>query len=116
MSLWKASLNSQHTPRSAWRKSSYSGNEDSYCVEVADFSNEVGVPDSKNPDGPELLFGMPDWAGFVAAVGVGHLGSLLKPGRVGSEHGHAIERGVGTDATEDAGVTLQKAAQAVNQM
>ncbi|WP_369391129.1 DUF397 domain-containing protein [Streptomyces sp. CG1] len=68
-------MKSQHTPRSAWSKSSYSGNEDSYCVEVADFSNRIGVRDSKNPDGPVLLFDMPDWAGFVTAVRAGQLGS-----------------------------------------
>ncbi|MET8248304.1 DUF397 domain-containing protein [Streptomyces sp. NPDC005202] len=65
----------QHTPRSAWRKSSYSGNEDSYCVEVADFSDGIGVRDSKDPDGPVLLFGMSDWTGFVTAVSARQLGS-----------------------------------------
>ncbi|MFF3909805.1 DUF397 domain-containing protein [Streptomyces sp. NPDC001848] len=57
------------------RKSSYSLNENSYCVEVADSSHGIGVRDSTSPDGPVLLFGMADWAGFVTAVGVGQLGS-----------------------------------------
>ncbi|MFB8177829.1 DUF397 domain-containing protein [Streptomyces sp. NPDC055966] len=79
MNPGRASMRSQHTPRSAWCRSSNSGNEDSYCVEVADFSNGIGIWDSKNPHGPVLLFDMSDWSGFVAAVRVGDLGSLFKP-------------------------------------
>ncbi|MQY09280.1 DUF397 domain-containing protein [Actinomadura macrotermitis] len=38
-----------------WRKSSYSGEEgSSTCVEVAALSPEIGLRDSKDPQGPHL--------------------------------------------------------------
>jgi hypothetical protein len=46
-----------------WRTSSYSGNGDQNCVEVA-FGGEVGVRDSKNPV-PELAFSAEAWLGFL---------------------------------------------------
>lgn len=48
-----------------WRKSSKSPNSDS-CVEMADLGNRVAVRDTKDPDGPVLLFGSEDWTAFVA--------------------------------------------------
>ncbi|MFH8379615.1 DUF397 domain-containing protein [Kitasatospora sp. NPDC018058] len=51
-----------------WRKSSYSG-QGGDCVEVAD--GVIGlapVRDSKDPDGPALLFAADAWASFVAGV------------------------------------------------
>ncbi|QXJ23088.1 DUF397 domain-containing protein [Actinomadura graeca] len=38
-----------------WRKSSRSSSQGDACVELADLGEHVGVRDSKNPDGPELL-------------------------------------------------------------
>ncbi|MDC7337780.1 DUF397 domain-containing protein [Streptomyces lydicus] len=54
---------------SGWRKSSYSDNEGSECVEVLD-GHPAGVPvrDSKNPHGPALVFPAAAWACFVTAV------------------------------------------------
>ncbi|MFD9633688.1 DUF397 domain-containing protein [Streptomyces violascens] len=50
----------------AWRKSSYSLNEDNYCVETARFAgNRTGVRDSKVPDGPVLLLASAHWHAFV---------------------------------------------------
>ncbi|TWP50626.1 DUF397 domain-containing protein [Lentzea tibetensis] len=46
-----------------WRKSSYSGGQESDCLEVA----PGRVRDSKNP-GPVLDFSRTAFAGFVAAV------------------------------------------------
>jgi uncharacterized protein DUF397 len=46
-----------------WRKSSYSGNPNTNCVEVA----ESSVRDSKNP-GPVLTFPSSEWKSFLAAV------------------------------------------------
>ncbi|MEV7359167.1 DUF397 domain-containing protein [Kitasatospora sp. NPDC091276] len=54
-----------------WRKSSYSGGGGE-CVEVADgFTGVQPVRDSKDPDGPVLLFRSPAWRAFVAAVRAG---------------------------------------------
>ncbi|WUH92962.1 DUF397 domain-containing protein [Streptomyces sp. NBC_00433] len=53
-----------------WRKSSYSGgtNPDS-CIEVADgYPGVVPVRDSKDPQGPALVFPAAAWAAFVADV------------------------------------------------
>lgn len=52
-----------------WRKSSYSGANGGNCVEVArDLPGVVAVRDSKNPDGPALVFTPADWAEFTASV------------------------------------------------
>ncbi|MGW4773851.1 DUF397 domain-containing protein [Nocardia sp. NPDC004278] len=42
------------------------------CVEVAFLSSDlIGVRDSKNPDGPALVFGGDAWDAFAAAVADG---------------------------------------------
>jgi hypothetical protein len=53
-----------------WRKSSRSGMNG--CVEVA-FINDgrVAVRDSKDPQGPVLMFTPGEWRGFVGGVGDG---------------------------------------------
>ncbi|MFI2712485.1 DUF397 domain-containing protein [Micromonospora sp. NPDC018662] len=51
-----------------WRKSSRSGANDSNCVEVADLSTALAVRDSKDPDGPALLFDRGVWSSFVAGL------------------------------------------------
>ncbi|MGW1372660.1 DUF397 domain-containing protein [Streptomyces sp. NPDC002446] len=51
-----------------WFKSSYSGNGQN-CLEVAnDFPGVIPVRDSKDPDGPALIFPAGDWSSFVSAV------------------------------------------------
>ncbi|MFJ2810230.1 DUF397 domain-containing protein [Kitasatospora sp. NPDC087271] len=51
-----------------WRKSSHSGSG-GQCIEVADgFTGVQPVRDSKDPDGPVLLFPSPAWQAFVTAV------------------------------------------------
>jgi hypothetical protein len=55
-----------------WRKSSYSGSSGGGCVEVAQFpASAVGVRDSKDPEGPKLLFALDEWRAFVAGVKAG---------------------------------------------
>jgi hypothetical protein len=56
-----------------WRKSSYSGTGGD-CIEVADgFSGVLPVRDSKDPEGPRLVFDSPAWSSFVKAVKAGEL-------------------------------------------
>ncbi|GAA1400214.1 hypothetical protein GCM10009639_40940 [Kitasatospora putterlickiae] len=51
-----------------WIKSSYSNNGGN-CVEVsASFPGTVPVRDSKDPDGPTLLFPASAWRSFLAAI------------------------------------------------
>jgi hypothetical protein len=52
----------------SWRKSSYSGGNGGNCIEVADLPGTVAVRDSKDPDGPALLFTPAEWAAFTARV------------------------------------------------
>jgi Domain of unknown function (DUF397) len=55
-----------------WRKSSYSGNGGGDCVEVArDLSRAVAVRDSKDPQGPVLTVEPAGWRDFIAAVKAG---------------------------------------------
>ncbi|MEU5108059.1 MULTISPECIES: DUF397 domain-containing protein [unclassified Streptomyces] len=52
-----------------WRKSRYSNTQGGECVEVADgIPGMVPLRDSKNPEGPALIFEAAAWASFVEAV------------------------------------------------
>lgn len=52
-----------------WRKSSYSQPSDSYCVEAGAFTaGTVSVRDSKDPEGPTLVFPAASWTAFVTCV------------------------------------------------
>ncbi|MBC3843160.1 DUF397 domain-containing protein [Streptacidiphilus sp. 4-A2] len=50
-----------------WRKSSYSNNDGGTCVEVDD-ANPGTVRDSKDPEGPSLVFSAEAFSTFVDAV------------------------------------------------
>ncbi|MGW7753225.1 DUF397 domain-containing protein [Streptomyces violaceusniger] len=53
----------------SWHKSSYSSNGGGECVEVADnLPGIVPVRDSKNPDGPTLIFPNGSWSAFIAGL------------------------------------------------
>ncbi|MFJ7076017.1 DUF397 domain-containing protein [Streptomyces sp. NPDC098781] len=53
----------------AWRKSSYSNDEGGDCVEVADLlPGVIPVRDSKNPEGPALVFPTRAWALFLKSL------------------------------------------------
>ncbi|MBT2396251.1 DUF397 domain-containing protein [Streptomyces sp. ISL-100] len=55
----------------AWRKSKYSGDSQGQCFECADVTathNGVAVRDSKDPQGPALLFTTEAFTGFIEAV------------------------------------------------
>ncbi|MBC2865612.1 DUF397 domain-containing protein [Streptomyces mexicanus] len=52
-----------------WLKSTYSGGSGGNCLEVThDFPALVPVRDSKNPDGPKLVFPAEAWSAFVSAL------------------------------------------------
>ncbi len=68
-----------HTPRpelsgAIWRKSTYSNNQGGECIEIADDTNGlVPVRDSKDPQGPALVFTADAWTAFISAVKTGDL-------------------------------------------
>lgn len=49
----------------SWRKSSYSGGEGGECIEIAFGPKEVHIRDSKDRQGPTLVFEAAEWARFV---------------------------------------------------
>ncbi len=53
----------------SWHKSSHSSANGGACVEVAgDGLGVVAVRDSKDPDGPALVFTPADWSAFIASL------------------------------------------------
>ncbi|MFJ7180129.1 DUF397 domain-containing protein [Streptomyces massasporeus] len=57
-----------------WRKSTYRGSEGGSCIEVLDgYPTGVPVRDSKDPQGPALVFPSTGWASFVTAANDGSL-------------------------------------------
>ena len=52
----------------AWKKGTRSGTQGN-CVEVARLGDdEIGVRDSKDPDGPVLRFTREQWQAFLDAI------------------------------------------------
>ncbi|MFE3504659.1 DUF397 domain-containing protein [Kitasatospora sp. NPDC059160] len=61
-------------PTIAWEKSSYSNGSGGECIEFSRSfaaSSLIPVRDSKDPNGPSLIFSADAWAGFVAGVKAG---------------------------------------------
>ncbi|MET8702754.1 DUF397 domain-containing protein [Kitasatospora sp. NPDC004723] len=59
-----------------WRKSSYSNNGGN-CVEVAEgHTDVVPVRDSKDPEGPALVFPAGAWRAFVSSIQAGEFGEV----------------------------------------
>ncbi len=55
--------------RAKWRKASYSTGNGGNCVEVArNLPGAVAVRDSKDPQGPALVFTPDEWRTFTAGV------------------------------------------------
>ncbi|MFF2046071.1 DUF397 domain-containing protein [Kitasatospora sp. NPDC058170] len=60
----------------SWAKSSYSDNG-GQCVEVsASFPGTAPVRDSKDPEGPALVFPANSWRSFITAVQTGEFGTV----------------------------------------
>ncbi|MEV7184064.1 DUF397 domain-containing protein [Kitasatospora sp. NPDC093102] len=60
----------------AWFKSSYSNNGGT-CVELApNYPGLAPVRDSKDPQGPALVFPAEAWTSFVSAVRAGEFGEI----------------------------------------
>jgi hypothetical protein len=61
--------------RIEWRAASYSANGGGNCVEIGTVGRgAVGIRDSKDPDGPRLMFPLQEWQAFVAGVKAGEFG------------------------------------------
>ncbi|MDH6124950.1 DUF397 domain-containing protein [Kitasatospora sp. GP82] len=59
-----------------WRKSSYSNGQGG-CIEVADgYPGVMPVRDSKDPEGPALIFPLAEFTAFVSAVKDGEFGTV----------------------------------------
>jgi hypothetical protein len=54
-----------------WRKSTYSGGSGGECIEVADGLPVIPVRDSKDPDGPALVFNPAAWTAFITDLKAG---------------------------------------------
>lgn len=57
--------------RAVWRKSSRSNGQGGNCVEVAQVDGMTGLRDSKDPEGPVLVFTSSEWAAFIAGAKLG---------------------------------------------
>lgn len=55
------------------------GCESGVCVEVADIGTAIAVRDSKNPDGPALVFSRAEFAAFLNAAKHGEYDHLTRP-------------------------------------
>lgn len=76
MNTHPASVKASDLGDARWFKSSYS-NGGGNCVEVAHGTpGIVPVRDSKDPNGPALVFEPCAWSSFVSAVQQGELGSI----------------------------------------
>jgi hypothetical protein len=63
--------------QAVWRKSPHSGGNDGDCIEVADgFPGVMPVRDSKDPEGPALVFQADAWQSFVTAAATGEFGNV----------------------------------------
>jgi hypothetical protein len=51
--------------RAVWRRSTRSGPYSDNCVEVAFVDGAIAMRDSKNPNGPVLIFTPAEWDAFV---------------------------------------------------
>jgi hypothetical protein len=58
----------EDTINTGWRKSSYSGNGGSDCIEAGNTGHDVAVRDSKDREGPRLAVSPAGWRAFIDRV------------------------------------------------
>lgn len=64
------------TPALTWRKSSFCGSA-ANCVEVASLPDGgIAMRDSKDPEGPTLVFEREQWTGFLRSALAGEFNAL----------------------------------------
>lgn len=56
-----------------WRTSTYTSGGGAQCVEIASLPGHTAVRDSKQPNGPALLFGPGAWSAFLNDAKTGAL-------------------------------------------
>ncbi|WP_067454287.1 DUF397 domain-containing protein [Actinomadura macra] len=61
-------MSAQDLPSGEWRKSRRSSGQGGDCVEVASFIPMIAIRDSKDPEGPRLVFGAGAWRVFAQQV------------------------------------------------
>lgn len=64
-------MNTVDLATACWRKSSHSGGDSGDCVEIASVISGVAVRDSKDPDGPRLVFASAEWRAFARRIKAG---------------------------------------------
>ena len=57
-----------NTNPTVWRRASKCDNSSGNCVEVADVGGATAIRDSKNTDGPVLVYTRNEWNAFVDGV------------------------------------------------
>lgn len=70
---------SNEVPNSVWFKSSYSGGNETECVEAAFDGSGASIRDSTRPYDGRLHVRSASWADFVDCLRSGHLGEHMKP-------------------------------------
>ncbi|NEA20197.1 DUF397 domain-containing protein [Streptomyces halstedii] len=60
-------------PEGAWFKSTYSDGTGNNCVEAADLAPQIAVRDSKDKQGPALVFPCDSWNSFVSSLSQGEI-------------------------------------------
>ncbi|WP_067824975.1 DUF397 domain-containing protein [Actinomadura kijaniata] len=80
-SVWRKSSRSTDTGGACielggtWRKSNHSSNSGGQCVELASFAPTIAVRDSKDPNGPKLLFPAAQMGAFFQKIKAGEFGA-----------------------------------------
>jgi hypothetical protein len=73
MSYLRNGMGASQLRKVTWRKSSRSGPTGGNCVEMAalSFRGAVAVRDSRQPDGPALIFTAATWQAFTGGLAAG---------------------------------------------